>query len=562
MIQGAKQNVSTSPSRAASRFAYWSPLWLCLLVPVAAWYSLLQLSGVALSDTPLAFVAVVPVLAGYLLIHDGRAPAASRQRSDPFIDSLIFLVLFLVCLVLLFVLPARLSWYFWLKRFDLLIVPIFATAVVIFFWGLGGAAVVRRSLLYLALVWPYPLALLNQALGQTLVDVSAAFGALAVRVLALPIAVSPTDYTRFVSTGPEKFTLIVADTCSGMNAMIGFLVIGLPLALTWSGRRWSKVNWLIVGALAAFLSNLLRLGILFYLSATAGIDFALGTVHPVLGTALFALVFVGMLWLARYFGLSFDVKRAVPAIKSQLAVRPESFRTRVFLVGFAAVVLAAGQTTLSQFGPLNADSLPATPVREAPALLPEMPGWSREPGEEIKWQNLYGRDSQSWTLVYRAGEASMVVQFVATPDQNLLDTYTLEQCNQFHGERVIGVSTVSLGHGISGRLIESQFDRGRERPLLNQNRLYWYMPLTVGGRLYHARIALFADTEMLPNQQRAQGQSQENPLVQLRDWLDSTFSPYPAAMSRPDFAEVDAYAIDFGRQMVEAIVSKSEGSSR
>lgn len=541
--------------QAAGQIIHPSPRWLWLAVPVAAWYSLMQLSSVALSDTPLAFAVLVPIVAGYLLYHDSRA-AAGRERGDPFVDGLIFFILVLACIVLLFFLPARLSWYYWLQRLDLLTVPVFATAVVVFFWGVGGVRVGWRALLCLVLVWPAPLVWLQQTASPPLVDLTAYVGSRAVGLLALPIAVAPSDPTVFTSTGPENFTIIIADACSGMNALVGFLVIGLPLVLTWSGRTFSKVLWLATGAVFALASNLLRVSILLYLSSTAGIDFALGTVHPVLGSVLFALLFAGMLGVARLYRLRFNLRPALPVEQSQLAVRPENHSGRVLLAVAMAVVLAFGQTNLSQFGPLSAESLPATPVKEAWALLPDMPGWTRVWQSEISWQDLFGPESQARGLTYRKDKASVVVQFVATPDKRLLDTYSPEQCDLFHGEQIVGVSTVSLGRGISARLVESKLSRGRNQPALDMNTLYWFMPIMVDGKVYHTRIALLTDTEMMEVQADAAAFSYSSVgfLVELQDALNSAFSPYPAARSRPEFADLDAYTIGFARQMVEAMI--------
>lgn len=518
---------------------------------------MLQSSTLAAGDTPLAFVVLVPFLAAYLFVRDGRSRAAVRDRSDPFFDGLIFLFLSLICVILVFFVPARLSWYYWLQRLDLLIVPIFALAVVVLFWGLGGAGLVKRSLIYLVLVWPIPLVWIQQAIAPALTNLTSIFGALAVRVFSLPIAIAANDSSRFVSTGPERFTITISEECSGMNALLGFLIVGLPLALTWTGKNRNKFLWLLTGAVAALLSNFLRVGILLFLSTMTGIDFALGTVHPVLGTVLFAVVFLGMLGLGRTFGLRFNNRNTMSIGECQLGLRPQSYNNRMWLAGAFALVLALGQTTLAQFGPLNAESLPATPVSEAVALLPEIPGWSRETRRDISWQNLFGPDSESRLVQYQSGDASIVVQFVATPDKRLLDTYSLEQCDLFHGETLLGVSTVSLGNGISARLVESQLDRGKKKPLLNTNTLYWFMPIVVGGRPSHARIALLTDTEMLPDSQVKLGSPEANPILQIRDRLDSTFSPYPAAQSRPDFAELDAYTIAFGRKMVEVISERS-----
>ncbi|MCL5960249.1 MAG: exosortase/archaeosortase family protein [Chloroflexi bacterium] len=553
--------MQTTPLRSlAARVWCWPLFWLCLFVLVAAWYSLLQLASLAPSDTPLAFVALVPVLAGYLLIHDGRRPATNRDQADPFVDGLAFLILFAVCSFLVFVLPVKLGWYYWLQRLDLLLVPVFATGIVFLFWGWAGVATSWRGLLYLTLVWPYPLVLLQQGMAPILTALTTAFGRLTVHNLALPISVSASDPSRFVGTGAESFAIIIADECSGVNAVIGFLVVGLPLVLTWSGRPSSKVKWLLTGMAMAFFSNLLRVGILLYLSAAHGVEFALGTVHPILGTVLFVGVFMVMLVATRFFRLRFDTDPLSVNPPSQGMLIPDGFRYRVIVVGIAALVLALGQTTLVQFGPLSNDSVPVVSAQEASSLLPNIPGWNRELRQEINWEHLFGPDSQSSVFSYRSGEASVVVQFVATSDKGALDSYSVEQCSLFHGEEVVGVSTVSLGHGISGRLVESKFTPVGKRKRLNANALYWVMPFAIGKHEYNARISLLVDSEMVPREPLPTAAYVKNPVQHAQNWLLSTFSPYSSAQSSPDFAALDSYTLSFARLMVNAIVEKSAAS--
>ena len=446
--------------RPARRFEHWAAFCILLFLVVANWYSLLQLGSYALGDTPVAFVAAVPLLAGYLMVHDWRARRAGEEQTDLFFDGVVFLALFIVCAVLLFVLPARLSWYYWLQRLDLLVLPLFAVALVFLFSGLGGISAVRSALLFLFLVWPYPLVLASQVLGPALVFLSGIVGLLVVKGLGLPVAVSAADPTRFVGTGAQRFTIVLAETCSGMNAMLGFLVIGLPLVLVWSGPRSRKVGWLATGMLAALASNLVRVGLLLYLATTMGVDIALGTVHPFLGAVLFAMVFLGMLGVARFFGIGFRGPESLRVSKSSRAGGRAGLAPRLWVAGLASAVLAVGQTTLAQFGPLNDDSLPAVPVGESWMLLPEMPGWVREWRPATDWQDLFGRDSQSLVALYRKGNASMVVQYVVAADKGALDRYSPEQCDLYHGGRLLGVSTVDIGHGIWARFVHTQLDRG------------------------------------------------------------------------------------------------------
>jgi exosortase len=542
-----------------SRLTSWWTLWPLLVIPVAAWQSIMLLGSYVGTDTPLSFVALVPLLALYLLIHDAGRHAAVPERRDPFVDGIVFALLVIGCLCLLLVVPARFSWYYWLLRLDLLAVPLFATAVVALFWGLGGIAILWRALLYLVLVWPYLLLWLHQMLAPVLTAITTLFAAVVVRLLSLPFTVSPDDSARFLSTSARQFSIVIADSCSGTNALLGFIVVGLPLLLTWSGRPLDKLGWLLLGSMVAFISNLVRVGLLMYVSVQLGIEVAFGIIHPILGTVLFVTVFVGMLLLARAFRLSFESGCPSDDSRTLLAMRPGFRSPRTVAVSVAALLMAVSQTTLAQYAPVTAQSLPSTAVGEAWNALPELPGWTREWQPEIGWQNLYGRDSQSRVVVYRSTEGSAVVQFIATPDLGLLNTYTPEQCTLFHGDDIVGVSTVSLGYGVSARLVEAHRERGEERRPLISNTLYWLMPVTVGGQVYHTRVAILADTDMVADGGGRPVQPIPQPVTQFQNWLSSLLSPYSSAGLTPEFAGLDGFTVSFGSRLVAAF---AEGEGR
>lgn len=537
--------------------AYWSSLWPLLFVPVAAWYSLLQLVRVAGTESPLSFVAMVPFMATFLLLREARQVHARPEARDLFVDALLFLALASACLFLLFFLPSSLSWDYWLRRMDLLVVPLYAAALVILFWGLGGFVTVRRFLLYLLFIWPVPLLWLNQFLAPALAFITSLFGVFVVKLLGLPIDVSLAAPTLFVSRGPEEFTIVITNSCSGMSALLGFLLTGLPLALVWSGSAASKVTWLVVGAAAAFLSNLLRVGIILYLSTSVGVGLALGVVHPVLGAVLFGVVFMGMLFLARFFGLRFDSPSVVPFSSSLLAVRAGFRSPRVVLAFTFSLLMAVGQTGLDQYSPLRAESLPSVASGEVWSVLPELPGWTLDRGKEMAWQNLFGPESRSRVVTYQSGDSSVAVQFVATPDRRSLEAYSPEQCDVFHGETLVGVSSVNLGQGVAARLVESTLDSTENSPALYLDSLYWIMPINVGVRQYYARITVMAASDTLQDLAPMAQVSPANPVVGLQGWLATRLSPYPAAGTNSEFAALDAHTIGFGRMMVEAIATRS-----
>src|SRR5712691_1834832 len=122
-------------------------VWLLLAVG-AAWYSLLDLSSLALSESPLAFVTLVPVISGWLLIHDGRRTRALRSFPDRYLlllELTIAACLFLTALWVVVLLPTRLSWLYWLYRFDLLAVPLVVAGMILVLWGLTGLGALSRG---------------------------------------------------------------------------------------------------------------------------------------------------------------------------------------------------------------------------------------------------------------------------------------------------------------------------------------------------------------------------------------------------------------------------------
>ena len=520
--------------------------FILIATPLAFWYSLSTLSDLAVSNTPLAFVVVVPFLAGYLLIHRGRGLRLDRDSSDPFLDVLIGGGLLVLSFYVIFVLPLQLSWYYWLARLDLLAIPLVATALVILFWGVGSVSTLWPALVYLALIWTYPLTLFQQFAGPFLTTLSAGFGAFVVEAFSLPFTIAPDDPYRFVTTGSNAASIIISSVCSGQDALLGFVLIGMPLLITWKGSFTAKLSWLLTGAIVAWLSNLVRIAILLVLASRYGESFTISTVHPVLGTILFVLAFVGMLLMTS----SFEIQTHAPTPPDSVSVAAPSHTSLVSyaLAVVAVAILATGQIGLRSFSGLNAESRPAVPVATVQAVLPELPGWTRTDVNPIDWQDLFGVGSVAHVFAYEAQPASVVVQLVATPNRSLLDSYSPLNCDLFHGEAIVGVTTADLGHGVNAQLIESRDGS------LNEDTLYWFMPLLVDNQVQHVRIALLADTQMLPIYPTKTPSLTPSPGLGLRGTLSSSLTGFAAASAHPAYAQLDPYLVGFGRQLVEQFV--------
>src|ERR1700756_263086 len=102
-----------------------------LLVSIVAYrYTLLSLLGSFGAETPLAYVALAPVLALLVAATRSMYPDNGLDLHDRYVDYIIGVPLILVALALVAVVPIRLSQFFWLWRLDLVSLPLFIAGAV------------------------------------------------------------------------------------------------------------------------------------------------------------------------------------------------------------------------------------------------------------------------------------------------------------------------------------------------------------------------------------------------------------------------------------------------
>src|SRR5450755_3386128 len=125
---------------------------LILIVAGAYQYSLFALARGLSYETPLAYLALVPIVAlllgWFAVARNARNPRIVRDLALDFVlgraagAGLILL--------------ARLGPVFWLDRLDLLGLPIFVAGLVVLFYGLRRLWTVKAAVLFLFLAWPVP----------------------------------------------------------------------------------------------------------------------------------------------------------------------------------------------------------------------------------------------------------------------------------------------------------------------------------------------------------------------------------------------------------------------
>ncbi len=457
--------------------------------------SIVAMQDFLLADNALGFTPFALVAAVYLFWVRAHHVDGPKSR-DILVDSFFIGPLVGVTLFILFVVPASQSWYFWLNRMDLAALAPWAMAVGFAFLGYQQVLRTWPAWVMLAFAWPYPAVQLQGMLSDVFVPITAQAGRFVAEFAHL--SYSPSDDPQvFTSTHlpeGENFTLVVGQLCSGTSTTIGFLIVGGALMLMTRGTAGARVRWLLTGVALAFVSNLVRVSALLIAATEVSREFAVDTLHPILGLILFAFTVLLMLLLMGPFHLRFD---PVPHGR-RLAWEPapgggKALRFAWVLVLAAALGAGAGVTQAQELDFIGiGDGAPAVSVASERGIVPEVPGWELVHETEISWTDLFGRTSRGDVFSYVqpgyiGGMARIGVQTVVTEDKETLDRYTLEQCIEFHNRDLAARRAVDLGYGLTGYVLHDTFED------VDGAILYWVMPVNVDGEVRHARIALFGD---------------------------------------------------------------------
>jgi exosortase/archaeosortase family protein len=258
-----------------------------------------------LADNALGFVPFMLPAAGFLFWARTRIAARPAKR-DVLLDVFFAGPAIVFAVFILFLTPARLSWYFWLHRLDLLAMAFIVLASGCVFLGYQQVLRACQAFALMFLMWPYPVVRLQEAVVVPMTAVTVAVGRAATTFLDLPYSVD-AGAGAFSSThlaDPENFTITLSAVCSGGAVTMGFLLVGTVLCCVMRGPLSQRLRWLGVGVVVAHLSNLVRVIALLVVSANVSFRFGFEVLHPILGLVLFALVVLLMLVLLRPFGLA------------------------------------------------------------------------------------------------------------------------------------------------------------------------------------------------------------------------------------------------------------------
>lgn len=542
--------------------ALWAQHWRLLVViglglgPFVP--SILAMQDFLLADNALGFTPFALVGAVYLFWVRAHSNSAPKLR-DILVDLFFVAPLVFIAFFILFVTPASMSWYFWLNRMDLAALAPWTMAVAFAFLGYQQVLLTWPAWIVLFFAWPWPAVWLQNTLSDVFVPITAWTGQLVADFARLPYAPSddPQVFTTTHLPEADNFTLVVGQLCSGTSATIGFLIVGGGLMLLSRGKAASRTRWLLAGVAFAFFTNLVRVSALLIAATSVSRDFAVNTLHPILGLVLFAVTILVMLALMRPFGLRFDpVPHGRRVVWEPSPGGGKALRVVWVLMLAAGLGVGSGVAQAQDFNFIGiGDGAPAISVESERGVIPEVPGWTLIHQTEISWTDLFGRTSRGDVFEYQQpdyepGDARIGVQTVVTEDKATLERYTIEQCIDFHSRDLDARRAVDLGYGLTGYILHDTYED------VNGSVLYWVMPVNVDGEVFHARIALFGD-EVDPTSYEglelaASGQSAAS--VRLGQALESAMDGIPDGGDDPVRVQVDRDLAAMAVAMVDTMV--------
>ena len=455
-------------------------------------------------ETPLAYVSLVPLITLGLVLIRSKPTRPEPAIHDRQVDYIVGIPFIAVALAMNLLLPGRLSAMFWVWRLDLLSLPVFVAGVISIVFGVRVFWRQKLAIAYLLLAWPLPytvllLRLLNSFTNLTLVALEAC-----TRILPLGTTASGGIFT--VTHAGQSFPLSVVSACSGVNGMVGFLLVGSAFAAIVHGPIVRKILWLVGGMVLLWVINVGRLVFIFWSGRVWGEHIAIGVFHPVVGLITFSLGVLVMILVVKPLGMSigeFGLKtHRAPAEPedSPRTKRPDVLAVPSIFCAVAVVALAGGILAVANFNMraydlvANAAGEPKLPSLAVHSAAPA--GWRPYFSDSFAWAKTYFGQDSTWNRYdYRifsssavsAGGLPVTADVIDTTDLESFSAYGVLACYQFHGYNLKDITSVNLGGGIKGQTLSFQSSTAGDWSVL-----YWIVPvLSSGGTTSYERVVLY-----------------------------------------------------------------------
>ena len=497
-------------------------------VTLAYNYSLQTLTRGLGLQTPLAYLALVPPIALLLGAANFKLHPYLRPINDRQLDWIIGLFLIAAAGVISMLLPSAYSADYWLHRLDMIGLPFFTAGLVALLYGVRRLWSMRWAIIFLLLAWPDPyVSFLSSAIG-TSTDI--ALSVVSASLKLIPVAQDLGGGTFLIIHNGAAFSLSVGSACSGINSLVGFVILGAALNTIFRGRLWRRAIWMAAGLILVGAFNVFRIDLIFVAGWAMGEQFAIDVLHPVAGIIVFGVGALAMLALAPWFGLHIPqpprdevapigvAKPAVkqgkpvwaiagrapepaanPAVKPARSQRPHA-GTRRPAASIAVAVALGVMLAIPNAGFAHYDSLvdafgtPTLGTIDPSAVA--ISGWASSApvpfnqatqyfGQSGTWDRLAFSATSASTL---AGPSSVYLDVIRTDDSGTLASYGVESCYNFHGFAQVLTQTADVGAGVAAKMAAFRSPDGSTDWAI----LWWEWPYNAGGQTRFERLVLLA----------------------------------------------------------------------
>lgn len=524
---------------------------VCVLV--AYHYSLSSLVRNLNLSTPLAYVGLVPAIALALAATRARPRHAEPDIHDRQLDYIVGLPLIGAALAIELLLPNKLSAMFWVWRIDLLSLPLFVAGTIALIFGTRILWRQKLAVGYLILSWPLPysLLLLQVLNGFTTFTVDALHHI--VTVIPVATVLSGSGGTLFqVAHGGTSFPLSVVSACSGVDGIVGFLLVGSAFAAVVTGPRLRKAVWLVGGMFLLWVINLGRIIFIFWAGRLWGKHVSINILHPYVGLFTFSLGVVAMILVMGRLGLKIAIGSRSSsgamstAINSAPVAAPKMFG--VFgVIAVLAVILGINNTGLRTFD-LVANSTGEARLASFSAHPAAPAGWTSAYDTAYTWAQPYFGDASTWLRYqyFHSGSGAgnlqtnlpITADVVNTTNLESFSAYNVQACYNFHGYTMRDVAQVGLGGGIRGQALSYTTGGHGDWTIV-----YWIWPVKASGTTHYERVILYLqDTPATA----VSGASGADGIKSLQGSLD------PTKIRDRRLVNERSFMVSFARQVVQA----------
>jgi exosortase/archaeosortase family protein len=402
------------------------------------------------------------------------------------------------------------STMFWLWRIDLFSLPFFVAGAVCIVFGIRTMWQQRLAIAYLFLAWPYPYSVLLLRFLNGFTNLTLAGVKVALHLVPVATEVPVAGGSLFQVVHGKPFQISVVSACSGVNGMVGFLLVGAAFGAIVRGPRMRKALWLAGGLLLLWFINLGRILFIFWAGQQWGSKVAIGFFHPFIGLVTFNIGIIAMILALKPFRLSIDGavwgEARPPTTLSDVDSASVAAPRRPLAVpragiAFGLVLVLAGTLSITNENlksyDLVANAL-GTPRLASFADYPAVPdGWRAAKSDQFDWAKPYFGASSTWLryTMFPGTSSDVVLQsnqpvtadVISTSNVRTFSAYGVEACYRFHGYKLRDIANVSLGGGVTGQAMS--FYNGKQKQ--DWTVVYWIWPVRTAATTRYERVTLY-----------------------------------------------------------------------